>query len=78
MVLLERRFVPMVVEATTLPAPLTERIAFERLVKPRFVVVAFVEAAFVANKLVEVAEVVVELFTINPRIFVVPVAETLK
>ena len=42
MVFDERRVVPIEVEATTLPLPLTERMAFARLVKPRFVVVAFV------------------------------------
>ena len=61
MVLLERRFVPIEVLATTLPLPLVERMELVRLVKPRFVVVAFVWIAFVEKRFVVVAEVPVAL-----------------
>jgi hypothetical protein len=42
MVFDERRFVPMVVVATTTPEAFVERMAEARLVKPKLVVVAFV------------------------------------
>ena len=57
MVLLESRFVPIDVLATTCPEELTERMAFERPVKARFVVVAFVADKLVEEKFVVVAEV---------------------
>ena len=66
MVLLERRFVPIDVEATTLPEELTERMAFERPVKPRFVVVALVPVAVRNVKFERVVEA--------PRTIKVPVA----
>ena len=42
MVLEERRFVPIVVVATTSPEEFVPRRAFARFVKPKYVVVAFV------------------------------------
>ena len=57
MVLLESRFVPIDVLATTCPEELTERIALVNPVKARFVVVAFVADKLVEEKFVVVAEV---------------------
>ena len=60
MVFDERRFVPIVVVATTWPFPFVPRRALDKLVKKRFVWRAFVEkrlveVAFVATKFVVVA-----------------------